>query len=80
MQNSKSGGTKGQSDIAMISGQAEKKASISEIFELSAYVNQGLYSVSQQLEIWEESMKGYTETEAMMIKLPYTKRGGDKDQ
>ena len=63
--------SKGQQDVQM-TGAVEKKQSISEKFGLSSFVNQGLYSVTQQLEIWEESMIGFTETEAMMIKLPYS--------
>ena len=49
-----------------------KKQSISAIFGLTPASNFGIMSVAQQLEIWEENMKGYTEDESFMIKFPIT--------
>jgi len=53
-------------------GTTMKKQSISAIFGLTPASNFGIMSVAQQLEIWEENMKGFTEEESFMIKFPIT--------
>ena len=43
--------------------------SISELFGLTPAASHGTRSVLAQLEIWESSMKGYTEQECMIVKI-----------
>ena len=50
-------------------GTTDKKESISAFFGLSKMSQFGLQSVTQQLTIWENSMKGFTERPSLLIKF-----------
>jgi len=75
-----SDGASGNATDLQMMGTTHKKQSISAIFGLTPATNFGLQSVTQQLEIWEDSMKGFIECESFMMKFPYSSAaGGQRD-
>ena len=62
--------TNNDSKKAISLGVQEQKQSISELFGLSSNAQTaGLQSITQQLQIWENSMKGFNEKPGYMLKL-----------
>jgi hypothetical protein len=56
-------------DELLLLGTTLKQKSISSIFGLTPASSQGFLNVGQQLQIWENSMKGFTEHSSFMLEF-----------